>query len=496
MSVSQQDAEPSAPHRDLGKIVLRNTIALTIGGWLTRLLNFLFIIYAVRVLGDEGLGHFATVVAFVGLFSVFFELGLAQYVERNIARERENAAALFWNLLALRLILAALGVVALTAIAWGVGYDPILVAGICIYSLTFLFSAFTVPLTTLLTANERFDLSTAIALVTQFVNIAAGMLFLWLGFGFMALVYTGFVAMPVQLVLTFWIVRRAGLGPPPWRVHLTAWRGIVVASLPFGLTSLALVFNFNVDTVIIGLFHEASEVGLYNAAYRLVFNAVGIMGGFMVAITPSLAREHMVDPERVRRWVRVSTHWLMLFTLPAAAGLSLLAPRVVGLLYGAEFSGAAPALAIIAWDIPLMMLLAFYGNVTAAVGLERPAARIYLIASGANLVLNLLFIPAFGIIAASIVTIVTDLITGGLFLRLLREQLELRRGYATYLRMALATAGMSAVVWLAAPLPLALLIGVGAAVYGGLALAMGVIDRSLLHAVAGRLRRRSVEAYP
>src|SRR5688572_29317830 len=200
-------AEAESPRRDLGQIVLRNTLALTIGGWLTRLLNFVFIIYAVRVLGDEGLGRFATIVAFVGLFSVFFELGLAQFVERNIAQRRESAAELFWNLLALRFILAVFGVGALTLIAWTIGYDRQIVLGIFIYTLTFLLAAFTIPLTTLLTANERFDLSTAIALVTQFVNIAVGMTLLWRGTGFMALVYTGFVAMPVQLLLSYWTVR-------------------------------------------------------------------------------------------------------------------------------------------------------------------------------------------------------------------------------------------------------------------------------------------------
>jgi len=494
-SLAAPDA-PATPQRDLGRIILRNTIALTIGGWATKLLNFVFIIYAVRMLGNEGLGYYSTVVAFVGLFSVFFELGLAQFVERNIAQGREDVPNLFWNLVALRLILAVVGVVAITTLAWIVGYDRQLVVGIFLFTLTFVFAAFATPLTTLMTANERFDISTAIGLVAQIVNIAIGVLFLTLGSGFMALVYTGFVAMPVQIVLSIWLVRRFTLGPPPLRIDPTTWRRFVRASLPFGLTSLALVFNFNVDTVIVGLFHSAGDVGLYNAAYRLVFNAVGIMGGFMVAITPSLAREHTTDPERVRRWVRASTHWLMLLTLPAAAGLSLLAPRVVALLYGADFAGASPALAVIAWDIPLLMLLAFFGNVTAAVGLERPAARIYLLSSGVNLVLNLALIPPFGILAASAVTVLTDLITGALFLRLLREQLELRRIGAAFARMGLATGVMSAVVWISRPLPLPLVVAVGAATYFALAISFGLIDRSLAVAALGRVRRRSAGAYP
>jgi O-antigen/teichoic acid export membrane protein len=90
MAASVQD-----DRRDLATIILRNTLVASAGSWLTRIVNFLFIIYVVRMLGEVDLGRYATVVAFVGLFSVFSELGLAQYVERSIARDHKRAQALF-----------------------------------------------------------------------------------------------------------------------------------------------------------------------------------------------------------------------------------------------------------------------------------------------------------------------------------------------------------------------------------------------------------------
>jgi O-antigen/teichoic acid export membrane protein len=241
MAASVQD-----DRRDLATIILRNTLVASAGSWLTRIVNFLFIIYVVRMLGEVDLGRYATVVAFVGLFSVFSELGLAQYVERSIAQDHKRAQDLFWNLVALRAILASAGIVGITLGAFAL-YDRELAFGVLLFSLTFVLSALLVPLTIMLTANERFDMSTALNLMGQLLTIALGLLVLWMGLGIYALLLTGFVTMPFQILVAVLLIRRARLGPIPFRVQPRSWSGFVRASLPFGLTSLALTFNFNVE---------------------------------------------------------------------------------------------------------------------------------------------------------------------------------------------------------------------------------------------------------
>lgn len=482
--------EPSAP-RDLGGIILRNTLAATAAGWTIKLLNFAYIIYVVRVLGDAELGRFAIVTAFVGLFSVFSELGLAQYVERSIARDPSQASHLFGNMVALRAILAVAGVVGVTAIGFALGYEPEILFGIFVYTLTFLLAAFLVPLTTLLSANERFDVLSGIQVIAQVLTMATGLFLLQAGVGFFALLLTGFVAMPIQIALTLYAVRRHGLGEVNLRTTPGAWPGLVRASIPFGLTSLALTFNFNVDTVILGFFHSDSTVGWYNASYRLVFNAVGIVGGFLAVMTPSIAREHQRDPEKVTRWVNGTIRWMLLFSIPASAGMCLLAPRLVALLYGAQYEGAGPALAIIAWDIPLLLVNSFFGNVTAAVGLERPAAKIYLLSAGLNVVLNLMLIPSFGIVAAAGVTVATDVISAGIFYALLRREMGMAGLGKTATGVVTATVLMAVVVWLLGGTALPIVVVAGAAVYGFTATRLGVLDLAAFFRV---FRRRASSA--
>ena len=85
-------------------------------------------------------------------------------------------------------------------------------------------------------------------------------------------------------------------------------------------------------------------------------------------------------------------------------GMALLAPRIIDLLYGSAFAPSQVSLIILSFDIPLLLLTAFCGNITAATGLEGPAARIYISSVLMNVVLNLIFIPKYGMLAASAVS--------------------------------------------------------------------------------------------
>mgnify|MGYP005839076157 CR=1 FL=1 len=478
------------PRPDLLRIVLRNSLAVTAGEWATRVLNFGFTIYAVRLLGEAGFGRYATVVAFVGLFGVFFELGMAQYVQRTIAQDRSKAQSLFWSMVTLRLVLAVLGVVIITSIAMLVGYEQSLVLGVLLYTSTFLLAAFLSPLTTVLTANERFDLWTVLQLLAQALNALAGLTFLQMGFGFLGLLYTGFIVMPVHIALAVWAIRRYHMGPLHFYLKPSAWPAFIRACVPFGLSSVALTYHFNADTVILGLFHSQATVGWYNAAYRLVFNFISITSGFTGVITPSLAREHQGNPERVRKWTRASIQGMVLFSLPISVGVFLLGPQIVRLLYGDAYAPAGPVLSLIIWDVPLMMFNSFCGNITTAVGLERPASRIYLLSTAVGFSLYLLLIPTYGMIAAAGVTVLADSLTAVRFFLLLNKHMEIARVGQKLVQTALAAALMGGVVWLIGTFELPIVVAVGVVIYALLAFWFNLVNRPMLTSVAQRLTQR------
>lgn len=473
-------SSPKRPPRDVGRIILWNSLVLTAGSWGGRLVSFLFTVYVVRGLGESEWGKYAMVIAFAGLFGVFFEWGVTQYLQREVARDPSAAKDLFWNVVALRLILALIGIISISGLAFVLGYELSLVTGMFMFACTFLLAAFLAPMEALLTGNERFDLATLVELTGQFLNILAALLLLKFGLGFMALIIASFMVMPIQIGMAAWLIQRSGIGWPFPRIRPAMWSLLFQKAFPFGFTSIALTFNYNVDTVILSRFHSPAVVGWYNVAYRLVFNFYSVVEGVYTALKPSMAREHAIDPERVQRWVWSIVRLVGLGSLPVAFAVSILSPQLIALLYGEAYAPSAKILQILIWDLPLVMFNALCGNITAAIRLERPAAWIYGISTAIGTILYLIFIPSYGAQAAAMITVLADGICAVLFFVLLQQHLALGQ-IAGRLTLTLGIAAMmGGVVWLLAPLGLLPAISAGIVSYGALALAIGVVDRSIL----------------
>jgi O-antigen/teichoic acid export membrane protein len=172
--------------------------------------------------------------------------------------------------------------------------------------------------------------------------------------------------------------------------------------------------------------------------------------------------------------VRKGVFGLTLVTLPAAVGLSVLSRPIVALLYGADFAPSSTALAILAWDLPLLAVAAFGGNVMTAIDRERAAARVYTMAAVFNVVMNAALIPRFGLVAAAAITVATDALVlvalYGPVWKMLAQGAIVRQ----LASVGAASALMGAAVWAVRGLPLIVSIPTGVVTYAAVCGAFGL----------------------
>jgi O-antigen/teichoic acid export membrane protein len=467
--------DSTTTHRSLIQIVLRNTAWVTFGSLFLKVLNFLFNVYVIRSLGDERFGQYAIVTAFPGLFAIFIELGMTQYVMREISRDRTKANSLVWNLIAVRLLLAIFGVIAITAAA-AVVYEPGIVLGVFLFTFNFVFSAIEAPLESVLTANERFDYMTLLSIVGRVTFMALGTIFLFSGLSFHWLIVAGLVGVPTQIAVSTWAIYKGKFMEFRPNLDIKTWPIIIRGGFPFGMISLALSLAFSIDTVILSFFEPDRVVGWYQAAYNLVFALMFVSDGFSTVIVPTLTHEFVRNPDRVRTWYYRSVKIILLISVPMAVGGMVVAEPMILFLYGEEFLPSVIALQILIWDVPFLMFNAYCGNITTVIGKEKEAARIYSINAVANIVLNIIFIPLYGMIAAAVITVVTDLIGSLQFHYLLRDIMKLPNMTSILVRVIIASAGLGLAVYAAGELNWFILIGIGIIVYGILALLLRLVS--------------------
>jgi O-antigen/teichoic acid export membrane protein len=470
---------------------MRNTLFGIGGQFALRAAGFLFNILVIRSLGGESFGQYSIVLAWTGLFAVIGDLGITRYLAREIARDRNNVAELFWNTVALRFWLSILAaVVTVSTAVMFTDYSTEIILGVAIFTVGYLFQAVMTPITSVLTGHERMDSVSVLEVVMQVLFMILATIVLLLGLDFLWLIIVGVINLPLNMLLQYWMLRRNHITLPPFRVNRHLWRGLLKAGLPFALIQISLTFAFRFDTILLSANRPDQYVGWYIAAYNLVLTFVTLARTFSSSAMPSLAREHAVNPDSIRPWYIYSVKVIMFFALPMAVGGMVLADKIVVTLFGNDFLPAAIPLAILVWDLPFVTFDSLCGNLSTSMKLETYSSRIYGGLGIVNVILNLILTPLFGIIGASFATVLTDLTGSAQFYVFFRRQLGSGLGFRRLIRLAGCAAVMGVMVFLMRDWNLFVVILLGGLLYCALVWLSGALtpdERAYLFGLVPRL---------
>jgi O-antigen/teichoic acid export membrane protein len=216
-------------------------------------------------------------------------------------------------------------------------------------------------------------------------------------------------------VLLFGIVRE----PKPLRrikPHYE-YRTLLLFAIPLALALDLNVLTVQVDTLILGYFRNATQVGLYNAAISLsqIIPVFLIAIGFMFA--PVAARLVGEDRERhIPYFYRMATKWLLVFSLPLWLLFVMYPAFSIQIVIGARYHEAALALRIL--SAGQFIALCFGPAFLTLVAFGRTKLLLINAAFGAasNTILNLILVPRYGINGAAISTATVIAVMGAVML--------------------------------------------------------------------------------
>lgn len=273
----------------------------------------------------------------------------------------------------------------------------------------------------------------------------------------------------------------------PNRVRSYARYGYPIAA------SLALtVVLASTDRFLLAAFLDEAAVGAYHAGYSIANRTLDVLflwlgSAGQPALVMALERG---GAERLKGAAREQLSTFLLIGLPAAAGVALVARPLAEVLIGEELRIAAASITPwIALSALLYGLTAYYFGQAFTLGRRtRHLLAAMALPAAANVVLNLILVPRFGLMGAAWATAASFALGLAATLLMGRRVLALPVAWDSLVRCGVATAVMAAVVSLLPPIgglgELALDATTGGLVYALAALALnaaGVRD------VAGRL---------
>lgn len=252
-----------------------------------------------------------------------------------------------------------------------------------------------------LQGEDRVLLGGFLQLGQDVVRVGTGAVLLSMGFGAIGLIYgviAGFGATAlVGAVLT-------NLRPVvPTRADFTSLFQISKYTAFFGPTNFVY---FWFDTAMIGLLLLPPDVTTYEYAWQTVRVLIIPTTAIRQTIFPKISRwageNEIAEIERILAGAIIFT---LFIPIPGLVGLAVLGPEILSLVYTPEYAVAATAMAVLA----VYMVLEALHRVGEAVatGMDRADVpfRSRMVGVALALGLNIVLIPAFGILGAAVATV-------------------------------------------------------------------------------------------
>jgi O-antigen/teichoic acid export membrane protein len=386
---------------------LKSTSWFLGGRIITMLISFLATLYIARNLGPTNYGQLSYAVSVIGVIGFIAPLGLDTIVYRELIKTPERKGSLLGTALILKLIAGALTAVVAIILAYTLSADDVSRILIFILAGTFVIAPFQIASFEFL-ARSKSNYQALVSIgVTILLNIAK-IVIIASGKGVIYIALT-LLAEPLLYAIAYLFIyaRTASHRLRTWTWERGVAFSLLRDSLPFALLSSFTFIYARIDQVLIKQLLGATEVGLYDAAVRLVDVWNFIPGAITSGLFPALVHAHTTSPSALnRRTWRMS--WLfVVIPLLICSTIYAVAPVLIRELYGPAFAGSIPVLQIYIWSYigtSLGILVQTYLTVTNERALIAASAFVPMLI---NIGLNILWIPRFGMVGAAYATLIS-----------------------------------------------------------------------------------------
>jgi O-antigen/teichoic acid export membrane protein len=233
----------------------------------------------------------------------------------------------------------------------------------------------------------------AFAFLSVLVAIVLG------GFDFFFLILLLGVVVLLAFTLYFWY----GYFSLSWMTWPQYWR-ILSTSLPFFVVHAVSMLLIYTDTFAIKVILGLEALAYYDVAYKLAMAILFLNTAITSVIAPNIARWHSQgNYKQIKRvlWVYVQAAALA-SAFVFAAGL-VLSEEVLG-LWGDEYRAVSDVFLILLAGALVQFIFGGTSVYLSMAGYQTVAARIALAAGLANVILNVVLIPVFGLVGAAAAT--------------------------------------------------------------------------------------------
>ena len=464
-------------------LVITNMVSLAMGFIINLLIAWDF------SKGDYGIVNWAMNLA--TMFTLVTDLGLSMFLAIQLPRYPGQLKAYLDNALSIKLIVSMITFAALVVSAVISHNTPLEFSILLIISIYSLSLAVAQVLQSVFQAFQAME-HMAVCQVLNGVTLAAGtVLVVTYNMGVIAFAAVYAIAGLAILAYTFIILSLFYTKPRP-RFDLSLWRQILIGGLPLSVAAVLSFFYFKIDIQLIKMFLGDTGVAEYTTAFKLVEAIIVIPALYCTAIFPLISTYFHEGNPNLDVLFRKSVKYLYMMGAPIAVGTIMLADKFILTIYlGKYASPTIEVLQLLGLGALLIYVNYVPNNFLSATNMQIANVKISAVCIVVNVVLNLLMIPAYGVIGSALAMVLTQALTVVFTYYLIRGAGHRYPGFRDAGKVTACALGMGAVVYLLRDYNQILVVVAGAAVYGALVLVTRVLSAEDFELLSNVFKKKS-----
>ncbi len=385
--------------------VIKNIFWLAVGEGILGISALLLTIYAARILLPVEFGRFTFALAAVSLFVIFSDFGLSDIVTRDFARDKDDEKE-FSAIISLKIILGAGTWLLVVASSFFIASNPFLRMMMWLLGGYLILNSFIDIFVAFFRARMLMEYEAWVKITQAILVTAAGFYIIFnfpsavnLSYGYLV---TSFVIFVVTVVLFYLRIQ-------PIRVvwNVKVWKKFLGRSWPLGFATVFATVYLYIDSVMLGFWGQITEVGWYNAAYKITYVPLVVMALISMAFYPALSKFFKESKEKLQKFWDYQMEIMIVLAMPLMAGGIFLSSKIVTFFYGANYAPAIPVFRLLALMAGINFLYVSYNMILVVFHQQKKHLWICLIAAAVNIILNFTLIPRYSFYGAGLATLVS-----------------------------------------------------------------------------------------
>jgi len=297
-------------------------------------LQFVTLAILARLLSPSDFGLMGMILVVIGFAQVFADMGISNAIIYRQDATREQLSSLYWlNILAG--IAVFFIVCTSTPLVVAFYHEPRLSNLMYLVALVFLITPFGQQFQILMRKELQFKQLARIEIIGSFTNAFVAIILAFSGMGVFSLIWGQLASTSVRVLLLSY------RGWRHWRPRWHFSRRDLKGYISFGLYQMGErtvnYFNSNLDYLLIGSILGAKSLGYYTLAYNLILRPSQRINPIITKVAFPVFSKIQTDIDRLKRGYLKVLRLLSLVNFPIMAGLAVVAPVAVPVIFGKQW---------------------------------------------------------------------------------------------------------------------------------------------------------------